>query len=427
VLGAILDEVNFMRIVERSRRVAGPRGQGGYYDQAEEIYREFTQRRQSRFPNPGISVGCIVVSSSTRYQNDFLNRRIQEVEDFDRQNVIVRRHKRYDVAPRDRYCGETFRLLVGGKRHRTEVLGDDETAPDGAQVEQVPIEHREEFRRHPERALQTIMGIAVESITSFFGRRETIINAFEEGERMQLEQWVDLPDVILEEDGLPRWLEEVIPENPQASRFIHIDLSHTDDACGIAIVRSMGLVNLADAATAEAIEAKPAFRVEAAISIQPSPQAELDFAQLRRWLMNLTTRFNVQIHTVSFDGYQSVDMQQAFRTAGIRTKLISLDRSAEPYNYLRDCLYEDRIAIVESNTLLNELVELEWDQRNNKVDHPPRGSKDVADAVCGAVWSAARSRELRNRGGFMDEQGQSIGSTRQRPPGYNRPAGRPRR
>ena len=49
ILGAVLDEVNFMRIVESSRRIAGPRGLGGRYDQAEEVYRELSLRRKSRF------------------------------------------------------------------------------------------------------------------------------------------------------------------------------------------------------------------------------------------------------------------------------------------------------------------------------------------------------------------------------------------
>ena len=425
VIGAILDEVNFMRIVKSSTRVAGPRGQGGHYDQVEAIYREITQRRQSRFLNPAISIGCNVVSSSTRYQGDFLDRCIREVEEFGRQNVVVRQHKRYEVAPQNQYCSETFSLLVGGTRRRTQILEDNEAPPEGAQVEQVPIEYRDEFRRDPERALQTIMGIAVESITPFIGQREKIIDAFEAGDH--LEQWVDQPDVTVEDDGLPRWLEEVIPRNSEAPRFIHIDLSHTGDACGIAVVRPMGLVNLTDPATTEAIETKPSFRVEAAISIQPSQQAELDFAQLRRWLMSLNTEFGIRIDTVSFDGYQSVEMRQAFRSAGVRARIISLDRSIERYTYLRECLYEGRIAIVESNKLLNELVALEWNQESNKVDHPPRGSKDIADAVCGAVWSAARSREVRSDGGFVDEEGQPIRTPSQRPEGRIRPLGPSRR
>ena len=53
--------------------------------------------------------------------------------------------------------------------------------------------------------------------------------------------------------------------------------------------------------------------------------------------------------------------------------------------------------------------------------------KDVADAVCGAVWSAARSREVRSDGGFVDEEGQPIRTPSQRPQGRIRPPGLPRR
>jgi hypothetical protein len=143
--------------------------------------------------------------------------------------------------------------------------------------------------------------------------------------------------------------------------------------------------------------------------------------------MSLNTEFGIRIDTVSFDGYQSVEMRQAFRSAGVRARIISLDRSIERYTYLRECLYEGRIAIVESNKLLNELVALEWNQESNKVDHPPRGSKDIADAVCGAVWSAARSREVRSDGGFVDEEGQPIRTPSQRPEGRIRPLGPSRR
>jgi len=139
VLGGILDEVNFMQSVRNSTRVAGPRGQGGQFDQAHEVYREISQRRQSRFLNPPLSIGCIVVSSSTRYQDDFLEQRMREVQEFDLPNVVVRQHKRYDVAPQSTYSGERFRLLVGGRRHNTKVLIDNETAPEDAHVELVPI------------------------------------------------------------------------------------------------------------------------------------------------------------------------------------------------------------------------------------------------------------------------------------------------
>ena len=132
--GAILDEVNFMRIVNQSKRTPGPRGFGGRYDQAEEIYREVSQRRKSRFINQGISIGCIVVCSSARYPNDFLDRRIREAEEAEEENIVVTRHKRYDVVPPDRYSGDTFPLLVGTERYRTRILGDDEDLPQEALI-----------------------------------------------------------------------------------------------------------------------------------------------------------------------------------------------------------------------------------------------------------------------------------------------------
>jgi hypothetical protein len=82
IISGILDEVNFMAHVESSKQVAGPRGSGGVYDQAEQVYFNITRRRQSRFPSKtGISIGNFCVISSTRYKGDFLDRRIIEVEE----------------------------------------------------------------------------------------------------------------------------------------------------------------------------------------------------------------------------------------------------------------------------------------------------------------------------------------------------------
>ena len=43
--------------------------------------------------------------------------------------------------------------------------------------------------------------------------------------------------------------------------------------------------------------------------------------------------------------------------------------------------------------LYNELVQLEKDNNTGKVDHPPKGSKDTADALCGAVYTASSYAE----------------------------------
>jgi hypothetical protein len=48
-----------------------------------------------------------------------------------------------------------------------------------------------------------------------------------------------------------------------------------------------------------------------------------------------------------------------------------------------------------TSLLMDEIVGLEKNATNGKIDHSPRGinSKDISDAVCGAVWNASQHAE----------------------------------
>ena len=46
-----------------------------------------------------------------------------------------------------------------------------------------------------------------------------------------------------------------------------------------------------------------------------------------------------------------------------------------------------------SKRLFDEFVDVERNINTGKVDHPPNGSKDMADAVCGAIWNASQNAE----------------------------------
>ncbi|MEE8273416.1 MAG: hypothetical protein V3R88_01910, partial [Alphaproteobacteria bacterium] len=111
--------------------------------------------------------------------------------------------------------------------------------------------------------------------------------------------------------------------------------------------------------------------------------------------------------------------------AGIRAEELSVDRTPEPYEYLRRCLYQNRVAMVESETLKVELAQLEFNTEKNKIDHPPRGSKDLADAVCGAIYAASQSRSVRADVGYHNPDGQRTRARhpRERLSGYTRPQG----
>ena len=229
-----------------------------------------------------------------------------------------------------------------------------------------------------------------------------IVEAIEKGNELGLEHWVDNPDTHLGQVGFPRWLEQAVPSDAHAPRFAHIDLSRTRDACGIAIVKFLGMTQTAVPETPDTCLHNPSFAVEVAISIRPDLDNELILSELRQWLMRPIDRFDLAVHSISIDGYQSADSLQIFRRRGIRASEQSVDRTSEPYEHLKESLYEGRVAIVDSPTLRRELFQLERNPPTRLVDYPLRGSKDVADAVCGAIYTASRSKVVRTQTGYYD-------------------------
>ncbi len=69
--------------------------------------------------------------------------------------------------------------------------------------------------------------------------------------------------------------------------------------------------------------------------------------------------------------------------------------NCQPYQYLKNTIYEERLTLFENNLLTEELLGLERNNSNGKIDHTPSGinSKDSADALCGAIWNASQHGE----------------------------------
>ena len=62
--------------------------------------------------------------------------------------------------------------------------------------------------------------------------------------------------------------------------------------------------------------------------------------------------------------------------------LLSVDRDMIAYDTLKSLIATDRLSCIQNDTFLSEMRRLELKQ-GKKVDHPPNGSKDCADAVAG--------------------------------------------
>jgi hypothetical protein len=401
--GGILDEVNFMSIIEQSKQVAGPTGMGGKYDQAEMVYRNISRRRKRSFLTKGFSLGCLCVVSSTRYRGDFLDRRIDEVREFEEDHILTLRRKQYEVAPPGRYSGETFRVLIGTDDYPTRVLRDEEDEgllPRGAQVEAVPVELRTDFLRDPEAAQRDYIGIASNAITPFIPQRDRIIQAILDWRAAGLPKWVANPNVDLQADGMPQIVEELLPPDRDTPRYVHIDLSTSVDRCGIAIVSHLGNTEIVREGS-DIVEVLPKFAVDLAISIQPNPVNQLDISHVRQWIMQLVSFWGLNIASVSYDGFQSKESMTMLRKAGIRSQYLSADRTTEPYELLKDAIYDGRILLYDNDILRQELTTLEFYSEKKKIDHPPRGCFTGDTLVRLADGSAMRFDEMEGCNGLQ--------------------------
>jgi hypothetical protein len=414
IAGAVIDEINFMLVIENSKQVAGAFGQGGHFDQAEIIYSNITRRQKRSFTTAGVSFGTICAPSSTRYKGDYIDRKMAEAEEQQTPNVLPLRYKQYDIAPlkdpRD-LAGETFSLLVGTDDYPTRVLEESAQAglnyPEHGLIERVPISFKPYFLSDPEGAGRDVLGVASNSITPFFSQRHKIVECILAGrEHGGLNSFIVKPDVILSSDGMPQIIEEELPLDRETPRFVHIDLSISGDRTGIAMVKYDGHTPIENPQTPGQYELLPKYVVEMAVSIKPDSLNHLDPADVRTWVMQLATYYNLNIAMVTYDSFQSKESQGLFRAAGIASQEISMDKTAEPYKTFRSAVYDGRVLLPESDLLRQEMISLEFIADKDKINHPPKGSKDLADAVCGAIYSCARNRHIRSQNVVVNRAGQ---------------------
>lgn len=421
--GIVTHNCNYMSVVFGSTRAGRGDGRNGVYDQADSFYRAVRLRKKSRFSSTMPVPGHIILSSSAKHTDDFLDRRIAEVKGVAHEDgtegepgVEVFRHKQYEVQPAGRFSKKTFRLLVGTAEYSTRILGPDERPgidyPENAQIENVPENYRYEFTHRPEDALRDVCGISTVNLSPFITQRHKIRESHERWTSRGNAHPVHRDNVDLAEHGMPVLRPELLDADTETPRFVHIDLSRTGDRCGIAMTRIDDIFELPIGQEMDSggmvYERVPYFTTELAISIRPSQAAPLDIAAVRNWVVELKTVHRVPIYMVTYDGFDSAESVQALRAIGIRSEVISLDRSDEGYTLLRRALYQDRADVPPNEILTSELINLEKDEKSGKVDHPPKGSKDISDAVAGSMFAAVTSRPYRTQFYFTNGQGQRI-------------------
>lgn len=379
VIGGILDEVNFMAVVENSKHTKD----GSIYDQAKQNYNSIARRRQSRFMNQGILPGMLCLVSSRNYPGQLTDQK--ELEAKTNPRIYIYDKKVWEIKPWA-FGAERFRVFIGDVTRQPRILQDDEFVSDldDHLVLEVPTEYRYQFEEDILASLRDIAGVATQAIHPFIPNQEAVAKCFGVVKSVLSDTWCDFRDhkVLM----FPKRIIE--PDEP---RYAHIDLSTSRDSTGVAIgwVEKFVEVNRRDMT-----EMLPQIRYDAILEVRPPRGGEILIENIRGMLYKLRDDLGMNIKWVSFDQYQSTDGMQALYQKGFQVGRVSMDVTTDPYQCLKQALYDGRILAPTHDKALHELVTLELDTKKDKIDHPATSSKDVSDAVAGVAWGLTMRREI---------------------------------
>jgi hypothetical protein len=331
---------------------------------AENIYKAFRGSVDSRFPD----LGKVALLSFPRYVGDFISKRYEDV--IAEKEILEKKHT-FIINPalpednpdntfeinweEDHIKSYKFPGVLAIKRPTWEVN---------------PTRKIEDFKlsffTDPGDALMRFACKPTYSSDAFFKQRD------------KLEKCMSLRNPI---DNNKRFDSSFKPD-PEKIYYIHADLAQKHDKCAVAIAHVDKWVNVQVLKDYEQIS--PVVIVDAVAWWEPKVEGPVNLSDVKNWIVNLR-RQGFNIGMVTFDRWQSFDIQQELKSVGIRTDTVSVAK--KHYEDFAMLIYEERVAMPLIPLLLEEMGELKI-INDKKVDHPRKKSKDLADAVCGAVFGA---------------------------------------
>jgi hypothetical protein len=173
--------------------------------------------------------------------------------------------------------------------------------------------------------------------------------------------------------------------------FIHVDLAQKHDHCAVSMAHVDRWVNVK--ITNDYSQPAPIVNVDSVRYWTPTPDKSVDFTEVKDHIIALKAR-GFKIRMCTFDRWNSHDMMQQLQQYGINTEILSVAK--KHYDDMAMVVLEERLSGPYLPLLIDELLQLKI--MRDKVDHPRKGSKDLADAVCGAIFnSISRTRPEVNR------------------------------
>jgi hypothetical protein len=356
LLVAVLDEISGF-----STEVGTGNDQG---KTADNIYKAFRGTVDSRFPD----LGKVVLLSFPRYPGDFIS---QKYEDVILEKEIIQRTHTYvmnDELPEDS-PGNTLEIMWE-EDHILKYKYPGVFALKRPTWEVNPTRSIEDFKL----AFYTDMGDAM--------MRFACLPTFASDAFFKQQEKVRATMTLRNPVDNFRRFDPGFEPDPEKIYYVHADLAQQHDKCAVAIAHVDKWVNIQ--VMKDYNQVVPFVVVDAVAWWEPKVEGPVNLSEVKQWIQNLR-RVGFNIGLVTFDRWQSFDIQNELKAGGIRTNTLSVAK--KHYEDMAMLVYEERVAIPSIEILFDELTQLKI-MKNNRVDHPRKKSKDLADAVCGAIFNS---------------------------------------
>ena len=175
--------------------------------------------------------------------------------------------------------------------------------------------------------------------------------------------------------------------DPEKQYFIHVDLAQVHDRAAVAVahVENWKQTEL----FGQKFSIQPYIVVDCVRYWTPTKQDPIDFKDIQEFIISLKNhKFNIKL--VSFDQWNSFAMMEELSGYGMKTKRFSV--ANDEYIDVKQIMHEGRLQGPDIPILKEEIRRLRLFP-NGKIDHPYNGSKDLLDAMAGAIVSAAANSD----------------------------------
>lgn len=388
VFGGIIDEINFMAVIQNSKSSL----EGGTYDQAVALYNSISKRRKSRFGSMGRLPGMLCLVSSRRYPGQFTDLKEEEaaaeIQRTGKTNIYLFSKRAWDIKPKGSFLEEKFPIFIGDETRRPRILTHQEAADlpesDHHLLDWIPEDFHDDFVRDINTALRDIAGVATLAKHPYIVERSDITKCQRLENMPFLRERVDFVTTKLA-------ISPSLFLKPELPRFFHCDLAITGDSAGFAMGTVTGFKQVSTVEGAP--EMLPIIHIDCLLEINPPKGGEIQLWKVRD-IIHRCRQLGLNVRWGTFDQFQSRDSMQLLKQAGLAVGYQSVDINTQPYDVLKNALRDGRISLPKHEKVTRELASLEKDVRRNKIDHPPNGSKDVADALAGVAYGLTMRREM---------------------------------